>query len=131
MKWSDMSGIERRETREERRETRDYRPTYIYIYIYKLINIGIGHLAGDMIWAWGPMGPGPGLGPGRRPRCGPPPRGPGRGDRAHGPTCPYHIPGKVSYLAFRSAWPPYNLTYNDDKIGYNDDKTGYNTHKVL
>ena len=26
----------------------------IYIYIYILINVGLGHLAWDMIWAHGP-----------------------------------------------------------------------------
>ena len=30
---------------------------YIYIYIYILISIGQGHLAWDMIWACGPIGP--------------------------------------------------------------------------
>ena len=39
---------------------------YICIYIYILINIGLGHLAWDMIWACGPMGPGPGAGEARR-----------------------------------------------------------------
>ena len=32
------------------------------IYIYILINIGLGHLAWDMVWACGPMGPDPGPG---------------------------------------------------------------------
>ena len=35
---------------------------YIYIYIHTLINIGLGRPAWDMIWACGPMVPGPGPG---------------------------------------------------------------------
>merc|ERR1711927_70142 len=56
----------------------------IHIYIYILINIGLGHLAWDMIWACGPMGPGPGAGEAPpAPMNGPPPRlpGPGLGGR--------------------------------------------------
>ena len=57
--------------------------------MYISINIGLGHLAWDMIWAPGPMwahGPGPGSGGARLTQpagCAPRP--------------PYHIPGKVSW----------------------------------